>query len=406
MTVKDVSGEPTPPDYPFRAPTALEPPEAWEKLRSGCPVADVRLVSGDTAVVLTRYDDVKQTLADPRFDRQLTAEGAARISTNESGGVFNTPNQLANGAAHQAWRRLVIRSFTARRMAALQPRIEAKTDELIDQLQLDGSPADLVPTLAFPLPVWVICELLGIDDKDRDLFAYWAQTMLSLTKYSQAEVDAAQAEFDVYMADLVTAKRATPGDDLTSELLAVADSQDGRLSEQLAVRTARGLLVAGHETTANMIGKMVAMLLADRRRWDELLADPELVPSAIEEVLRFDPNAGFGVPRYLTEDLELESATLPRGTTVIVNMAAANRDERAFEQPDEMDLHRNPNRHLSFGVGPRSCIGQVLARTELQTVLAVLLRRLPSLDLAIPADQLPIREGMLVGGIERLPVRW
>jgi cytochrome P450 len=406
MAAKDVSAQSSPPDYPFRAPSALDPPEAWSQLRSGCPVANVRLVSGDTAVLLTRYDDVKQTLADPRFDRQLTAEGAARITTNESGGVFSTPNPLANGSAHQMWRRLVIRSFTARRMAALQPRIEEKTDELIDQLQLEGSPADLVPTLAFPLPVWVICELLGICDKDRDLFAYWAQTMLSLSKYSQNEIDAAQAEFDEYMAVLVAQKRATPGDDLTSELLAVADSQDGRLSEELAVRTARGLLVAGHETTANMIGKMVAMLLADRRRWDELLADPELVPSAVEEVVRFDANAGFGLPRYLTEDLELEGATLPSGTTVIVNIAAANRDERAFEHPDEMDLHRNPNRHLTFGVGPHSCIGQVLARTELQTVLAALLRRLPTLDLAIPADELPIREGMLVGGMERLPVRW
>jgi cytochrome P450 len=406
MTAKDVSSRSTPPEYPFPAPTALEPPEAWATLRSECPVARVRLASGDTAILLTRYEDVKQTLADPRFARDLTAEDAARITTHTSGGIFNTANPVSTGPAHQNWRRLVIRSFTARRMAALQPRIEAKTDELIDELQRAGSPADLVQALAFPLPVWVICELLGVREPDRHRFAYWSQTMLSLSKYSQAEVDAGQAEFDEYMAALVAAKRAAPGEDLTSELLAVADSEDGRLSEELAVRTARGLLVAGHETTANMIGKMVAMLLADRRRWDELLADPQLVPSAVEEVLRFDPNAGFGLPRYLTDDLELDGATLPRGTTVIANMAAANRDDRAFEHPDELDLHREPNRHLSFGIGPHSCIGQVLARTELQTVLAVLLRRLPTLDLAIAADRLPRREGLLVGGIERLPVTW
>src|SRR5258708_15578205 len=138
-----------------------------------------------------------------------------------------------------------------------------------------------------------------------------------------------------------------------------------------------GLLVAGHETTANAIGKMVAMLLADRRRWEQLLADRSLVRSAVEEALRFDANLGFGMPRYLDDDVEIAGTRLPRGTTVLCDMAAANRDEMAFDRADQMDLSRSPNAHLTFGAGPHSCLGQALARTELQTVLDVLLRRLP-----------------------------
>jgi cytochrome P450 len=400
-----VNADPLPPEYPFRAPQALEPPEDWARLRDGCPVAEVRLPSGDRASLLTRYDDVKLALADPRFNRQLDVEGAARLTTEESGGIFASPDKIPV-EAHQRWRRLVGRSFTAKRMTALRPRIEARADQLLDDLVAKGRPAELVSGFAFPLPVWVICELLGVDDTDRDRFGYWSATMLSISRYRQDEIDAATAEFTQYIMDLIAVKRADPQDDLISELVAVADSEDGRLTEFEAMITSRGLLMAGHETTANMIGKMVAMLLADRRRWERLLADPELIGAAVEEALRFDPISGFGLPRYLTEDFEVAGTTLCRGTTVMTNLSAANRDERAFDHADEMDLDRMPNAHLTFGAGAHSCLGQSLARTELQTVLGVLLRRLPTLELAVPVEELPVREGLLVGGLERLPVRW
>nr|WP_276599796.1 cytochrome P450 [Nannocystis sp. SCPEA4] len=148
------------------------------------------------------------------------------------------------------------------------------------------------------------------------------------------------------------------------------------------------------------------MLLADRGHWEQLLADPSLVRVAVEEVLRFDANAGFGLPRFISEDVEVGGQTLPRGTTVICSMAAANRDDQAYERADAMDLRRSPNPHLTFGAGPHSCVGQALARTELQTVLSVLLRRLPTLELAVPAEALARREGLLVGGLEGVPVRW
>lgn len=394
-------------EYPFRAPAALEPPEEWARLRQGCPVAHVRLPSGDKAVLVTRYDDVRQVLSDPRFTRNLSEEGAARTTANESGGAFENKEaaELTTGDRHQMWRRMVMRSFTVKHITAMQRRIEAMAEQLVDEMVKQGCPADLLAIVGFPLPVWVICELLGVPGVDRDKLAYWSNTMLSMTQYTQKEIDEARVEFNQYMMAHIAAKRANPGDDLLSELITAVD-EGQKLSERELVFTAQGLLVAGHETTSNMIGKMMGMLLSDRRRWEQLLAEPSLVRTAVEEVLRFDANAGFGLPRFITQDVEVGGQKLPRGTTVICNMAAANRDERFFDHATEMDLRRSPNAHLTFGAGPHSCVGQALARTELQTVLSVLLRRLPTLELAVPAEELPRREGLLIGGLERVLVRW
>nr|WP_238353167.1 cytochrome P450 [Kribbella solani] len=208
------------------------------------------------------------------------------------------------------------------------------------------------------------------------------------------------------MAGHVEAKRANPGTDLLSDLITGTDSAGESLSDDALVSTGTGLLIAGHETTTNMIGKMMAMLLADRDRWERLVADRGLVRTAVEESLRYDANAGFGMIRYVSEELELSDGVLPAGTTAICSMASANRDERIFAEPAEMDLTRSPNVHLSFGAGPHSCIGQSLARTELQVVLEVLLRRLPTLALAGPAADLPLVEGLLVGGLREVPVVW
>ncbi|MFE0378777.1 cytochrome P450 [Streptomyces inhibens] len=396
-------------NYPIPSTTALEPPAEWARLRQQCPVATVTLPSGDSASLLTRYDDVKQVLSDPRFTRLLNADDAARISDSDSGGVFNDSLATAipqAGEEHQRWRRAVVKWFTAKRMGALRPGIEAMTEQLIDDMLDRGHPADLKTALAFPLPVWVICDLLGVPDSDRDKFAYWSDTMLNLTRYTQGEVAAAQTEFADYMSGHIAAKRTRPGDDLLSSLLDSAGAQGGGLADGELVATGQALLIAGHETTANMIGKMVAMLLADRRRWEQLVQDRSLVRSAVEEALRFDANPGFGMPRYIGEDAEVAGTVLPRGTTVVCSMAAANRDESAFGGAEEMVLGRSPNAHLAFGAGAHSCLGQALARTELQVVLEVLLRRLPSLELAVAAEDLRRLEGLVVGGLSEVPVRW
>lgn len=398
---------PEPLPYPFAAPAALQVPPEWAELRQTCPVARVTLPSGDEASLLTRYEDVRSVLADPRFTRELSAPGAARITDTESGGLFNSPvSRTLAAEGHERWRRMVGKWFTAGRMSALRPGIEARTEQLVDEMLEHGHPADLVTRVAFPLPVWVICDMLGVPASDREAFAHWSDVSLSLTRFGEAEIDAAQAEFTAYLSELVEGKRVHPGDDLLSRLIDATDAEGRPMSGAALVATAQALLVAGHETTAGMIAKMVALLLADRRHWERLLADRSLVRTAVEEVLRFDPNGGFGLPRYLSEDVVVAGEVVPSGTTVICSMSAANRDESAFEGADALDLGRSPNPHIAFGAGAHSCLGQPLARTELQTVLDVLLRRLPGLELAVEPGELRRVEGLVVGRLHELPVRW
>jgi cytochrome P450 len=390
------------PSYPFPLPDALSPPTRWARLRADDPVAEVRLPSGDTALLLTRYDDVRRVLADPRFTRH--SAGAARATANEEGGVFGA--QLTEEELHQRWRSVILRAFSAKRVAAMRPRIEAMAEELVTAMAEKGAPADLLAAVGYPLPRWVICDQLGIPAPDYERFAHWSDTMLNMTRYTQAEIDTAQAEFGAYFSAHIAAKRGAPGDDLISEFIRFTDELDDRLSDAILIGTSQGLLVAGYETTAGMIGKMVAVLLAEPGLWERLRADPALVRTAVDEVLRFDANPGFGMPRYLTADVEVADRVLPAGTTVICSVGAANRDERAFPGADRVDLARTPNPHLAFGVGPHVCIGQALAKVELRTVLAVLLRHFPRLRLAEPASALRVREGLVVGGLERVPVSW
>ncbi|MDP9794664.1 cytochrome P450 [Catenuloplanes nepalensis] len=384
-------------DYPFTPPTAVDPPAEWAELRAQCPVAHVRTSTGTDALLVTRYDAVRTMLSDPRCLRNTPA------GDNMAGGGAAFMNDEAE---HMRWRRLLSRSFTAKRMTAMEPGIARIAHELIDDMVDRGAPADLRSALGFPLPVFVICDLLGVPAKDRERFAHWSDRFLNLTRFTPEEVRRSGEELWAYMRDHVAAKREEPGDDLLSELVTVVDSADGRLSEEELIFTGQGLLIAGHETTANMIGKMAAMLLARRERWEQLLANLGLIGPAVEEVLRFDANLGFGTHRLITEDMEIDGTLITAGTQVLASMPSANRDERVFDDPDDMDLTRTPNPHLTFGAGSRSCLGQSLARVELQTTLRVLLERLPGLELAVPVEDLRRREGLLVGGLEEVPVRW
>lgn len=395
--------------YPLPSPSALGAPVEWARLRKECPVAPITFPSGDAAKLLTRYDDVKQVLADPRFTRELSAPDAARLTDTESGGLFNSSMaQLIpqSGEGHLRWRRLINRWFTAKRMNAMRPEIEAMAEQLVDDMVASGSPADLKAMFGFPLPVWVICDMLGVPDTDRDRFAHWSDMILNLTRYKEEEVAASMGEFFGYLGQHIAAKKSQPGDDILSELLSATDSAGERMSDEVLAATGIGLLVAGHETTANMIAKMVATLLADRTLWEQLLADPSLVRHAVEESLRYDPNPGLGMVRYIAEEAEVAGTTFPGGTTVLCSMAAANRDESVFPDGEDIDLTRSPNPHLAFGSGAHSCLGQALARTELQVALEVLLRRLPNLELAVSPDELNRVEGLVVGGLREVPVRW
>lgn len=393
--------------YPFAHPTALAPPVEWDRLRRECPVAHVRASNGADGILLTRYDDVKTMLADPRFLRgPLTGQpgGIGDTTGGAADAGLGGSDFLLEGDGHRRWRRLLGRTFTVRRVRAMQPEIERIAHDLIDAMVAGGAPADLREALGFPLPVYVICDLLGVPVEDRDRFSEWSDRMLTLTRYTHEESLQAGLELYVYMEALIEGKRDDPGDDLLSEL-AAGEGED-RLETPELVTTGIALLVAGHETTANMIGKMAAMLLVQRERWEQLLADPSLVRTAVEECLRHDANLGFAMSRRVDEDIEIAGEAIPAGSTVWSAMAAANRDESVFDRADEMDLTRSPNAHLTFGVGPHACVGQTLARVELQTVLSVLLERLPSLELDVTEAELERRDGLIVGGLETVPVRW
>ncbi|KND23329.1 cytochrome P450 [Streptomyces acidiscabies] len=391
---------------PLPAEGPLEPPPAWADLRRECPVASVRLPSGDEATLLTRYDDIRTLLSDPRFARPAAEDGAARLAPEGAGGPV-VDGELQDvipdrGEGHQRWRRQVGKYFTAKRMTALRPAITERADRLVDSMVEQGQPADLKGAFGFPLPVYVICTILGVPAEDSDRFSHWSDAFLNVSRWTKEESAAAYEEFDAYMSRHITHVREHPGDDLISML--IADQPD--VTDTWLLRTGMGLLVAGHETTANAIGKTVAMLLADRELWELLLAEPELVRTTVDEALRLDVNLGFGLRRYLTEDVEVGGSVLPRGATIVCALPAANRDAAAFEDPDLMLLSRSPNPHLAFGAGPHACLGQSLARTELQVALEVLLRRLPALRLAVPVGELRRLEGLLVGGLSEVPVTW
>jgi cytochrome P450 len=398
-------------DYPFPHPDPLAPPAEWAQLRGRCPVAQVRAPSGDLVGLVSGYDDVRAVIADPRFTRNLARPGAAKLATTEDGGVFNRTRpetvDINDGPGHRRWRRLINGAFTIKKMEAWRPRVQQITDELVDRMLAAGSPVNLMAELGLPLPVRVICALVGAPAEDQDRFAHWSQVSMTLTRYTQAEVDQAQREFDAYVADLVELKRADPGDDLLSELTQVSDAQDGRLSPEELIATVSGLLVAGHETTSNMIGKMIARLLADRRHFEAVVDDPALVNATVEESLRTDTNLGFGIPRYITEDIVIGGTPVAAGSTLVVNMGAANRDERKFANPEVFDPSReNNNQHIAFGAGPHFCVGQPLARVELQVVLGTLARRLPTLRLRDQPSELRLRSGVLAGGFESVWVTW
>ncbi|MFF4750979.1 cytochrome P450 [Streptomyces sp. NPDC002514] len=395
---------------PLPSDSPLEPPAEWERLRRQCPVATVELPSGDEATLLTRYDHVKSVLSDARFTRPKAGEGAARIAPEGAGGpaadgegALTLPDR---GEPHLRWRRQVGKYFTAKRMTALRPGMVATAGQLVDDMIARGAPGDLRASLGFPLPVYVICDILGVPAEDRERFSHWSDAFLNVTRLTGEQARAEHDEFAEYMAAHIEATRKRPGDDLISMLIKGSEPEGQGLTDEELVATGMGLLVAGHETTANMIGKMVCLLLADRSRWERLLADPGLVRTAVEESLRFDVNVGLGMRRYLTEDIEVDGELLPSGTTVVCSMAAANRDERAFADAGRMDLTRSPNPHLTFGAGPHSCLGQALARTELQVALEVLLHKVPTLRLDVPAEELPRIEGLLVTGPSTVAVRW
>jgi cytochrome P450 len=392
--------------FPLPAPPSLyHPSPELGELRETQPVTRVTMPDGKIAWLVTRYADVRQVLIDSRFSRAAaTAPDAPQVGL----GQLATQSLMGmDPPEHTRIRKLVARAFTARRVEELRPRVSKLVDELLDRVVSLPPPVDLVENFSFPLPVQVICELLGVPAQDRHTFHSWSDAMMGDIHRDPKQMEAAFAAMGQYLGGLIATKRAEPADDLMTALIAARDEHD-RLSEQELVTLCIGLLVGGHETTANQINMFLLTLLHYPEELARLRAQPESVPGAVEELMRFTQlgEAAAGMPRITTEPVELGGVTIPAGAAVLPAMGAANRDPRSFPDPDRLDLTRAVNQHLSFGAGVHHCLGAQLARMELQEALSGLLRRMPTVRVVVPDSELRFKQGMILRSLEALPVAW
>ncbi len=344
-----------------------EPGPLYEQLRAQGPVHHVRLPAGLRGWLITDYTVAKQVLADPTIRKDV--HQIRRIIDTTHPGVHAMGSDMAEPMLntdppdHTRLRRLVAKAFTPRSVAALVPRIEQIADELIAAIPTHTGPVDLLSAFAFPLPITVICELLGIPATDRDQFRAWTNTILFAGTDSRETVLTAAADMNAYLRDLITDRRVHPGDDMLSGLVTATDT-DGNLTDTEVVSMTFLLLVAGHETTVNLIGNTMLALLQDPERFARLRAHPDRVPAALEEHLRHLGPVHIATLRFTTEPVTLAGTTIGPDELVFVSLAAANRDPSRFARPELVDYDRDNPGHRAFGHGIHVCLGAPLARAE------------------------------------------
>ncbi|MEU6428567.1 cytochrome P450 [Microbispora sp. NPDC046973] len=390
--------------FPFGQVERLEVDPLFSRLRQEEPLCRVRLPYGEPAWLATRYEDVKVVLGDARFSRAAAIgrdEPRMRPHQSRSGSIlsFDPPE-------HSRLRRLVSKAFTVRRVELLRPRTQEIADDLVGAMLAKGAPADIVENFGLPLPITVICELLGVPVEDRVDFRTWSDALLSTTRFTPEQVVHCMGLLREYMAGLIAQRRQTPKDDLLSALVAARDNEE-RLSEEEMLSLAEALLVAGHETTASQIPNFVYVLLTHPEQLAALRADLDLIPRAVEELMRFVPlGGGASIARYALEDVELGGVTVRAGEPVVVSLVSANRDESVYTNPDDLEFDRQQASHVGFGHGAHHCLGAPLARMELQVALRTLLTRLPGLRLAGAEDDVVWKTGLSTRGPEHMLVTW
>ncbi|KOV87177.1 cytochrome P450 [Nocardia sp. NRRL S-836] len=391
---------------PLPRPNVLELAPLYSLLRREAPIAPVTTPAGDPAWLVTRFEEVRLLLGDKRFGRSHPApEQASRISTaavqDGPTGDFETEE-----ADHARMRRLLTPAFSAKRMRMLSDHMGQLVDGYLDRLVAEHDAAgvvDLHQGLAFPLPVAMICRLLGVPEADRELFASLSERMAGTAIGEEAH--RAREEFFRYMIGLIETKRPELGEDVISDLVRAQEADPAFDYEQM-VRLCVGLLFAGHETTVNRIGLGVLFLMTNRSHWDALVADPDgHVDAVVEEVMRLGAPGDLGLLRYAREDVDIAGVTIRRGDALVLSINAANRDASVYSDAETFDPDRPERTHLGFGHGAHFCIGASLARTELKVVFAALAKRLPDLRLAKDVSELEIR-ATLTGGVSELPVTW
>ncbi|WP_394620434.1 cytochrome P450 [Lentzea sp. JNUCC 0626] len=406
-----------------RKAQALFRPQLPEELvnRGGCPFDPSRGLTelsergrvhriehnGDNVWLVTGHDEARAVLAAPQMssDRVNSPRAKAMLSPELHAELFPPERQAGSfifmdAPEHTRFRRLLTGQFTVRRMRDLTPRIHEIVTAQLDAMLEKGAPADLVHDFALPVPSLVICELLGVDYGDRDEFQKRTAKLLSLNTTVEEQIKNT-TEMRAFMKGLVLGKRANPGNDLLSGLV-----QDTDLTDDELTGIANLLLIAGHETTANMLALGTFALLEHPDQWAKLRDNPELVDNAVEELLRYLSIISSGVSRHAKEDVVIGGVTIKAGDTVVVSVPAVNRDDSQYEDPHALLVDRPRGHHVAFGHGIHQCLGQQLARVEMVVGFTELLKRLPALKLAVPADEVPLRTDMSIYGVHSLPVTW
>ncbi|MER5883018.1 cytochrome P450 [Streptomyces sp. NPDC001941] len=385
----------------YGADFTADPYPYYDKLRTQGPVHEVVGTGGERFWLVVGHAEARAALTDPRLSKSAARGGFEMLDEQVIG-----PHLLAvDPPDHTRLRSLVAREFTARRVEALRPRVQAITDGLLDAVVPAGR-ADLVDALAFPLPITVICELLGVPAADRDAFRAWSNEIVAPTA-ANAEGEAVYA-LGAYLTELIEDKRrAGPADDLLSALLRTRAEDGDRLSAPELRALAYLLLIAGHETTVNLIANGVRALLTHPDQLTLLQSDLDgLLDGAVEEMLRYDGPVETGTFRFATEPVAYGDTVVPAGAAVLVGLAAGSRDPARFADPDRFDIRREPRGHLGFGHGIHFCLGAPLARLEAKVALRSLLTRCPGLALDAEPGELEWLPGLLIRGTRTLPVRW
>ncbi|MEV6240737.1 cytochrome P450 [Lentzea sp. NPDC051838] len=387
--------------YPFGPVDGLVIDPMYGRLREEEPLARVKLPYGEEGWLLTRYDDVRIALGDARFSlAQAAVRDTPRMGPQRMGAILTD----LDPPDHTRLRRLLAHAFTVRRVEKLRTHVETVAAELLDEMEKAGPPADLVTAFAVPLPGLMICELLGVPYDDRDHFQELAAAFMSVTAMTDQEKLARLGELAGYLGGLADRRREHQEDDLISALV-VAQEDGDRLTGEELVQLLVLLLGAGYDSTAAQIANSVYVLQRFPDQAELLRARPELMPGAVEELMRWIPAQEVAdiMPRYALEDVELSGGTVRAGEPVLLAKHAANRDPRQFPDPDRFDVTRNAKGQLGFGFGPHHCIGAQLARMELQVALTTLLARFPGLHLA---DEVRWRKGLAMRGPLALHVAW
>ncbi|MEV4678213.1 cytochrome P450 [Actinomadura sp. NPDC049382] len=379
-----------------------DPYAAYAELRASGPVHPIDFPEGATAFLVVDHEHGRAALADPRLSKDVSHSAVPVNGEQFFGGTM----LAMDPPDHTRLRGLMAKAFTSRRVERLRPRVQEITDGLLDGIAARGA-ADLIEDLAVPLPVQVICELLGVPASDRARFREWTAvlTVPALTSEARAHRRDVARAFNGYLTEVIAERRARPEDDLVSALITARDG-DAALTEPELLAGIALLLIAGHETTVNLIGNGVLALLREPDQMALLRAEPELLPAAVEELLRYDGPVERASQRIALEDMEIAGTFVPKGAWVHVSLGAADRDPAVFDDPDRLDVTRAPKRHVAFGHGLHFCLGAPLARLEGQIAIGGLLDRFPGLALAVPpADLRHHRTGSIVRGLVALPVR-